>query len=102
MIGVPLPVERILKAAPGLAKTLAFSPRAFDGLTRAIMTTNTRPKRAAATCRIAGKTVHVAGCAKGAGMIHPALATMIVGKMRTDLPRQRRDVVTDRRPEIGR
>ena len=77
VIGVPLPVERILKAAPGLAKTLAFSPRAFDGLTRAIMTTDTRPKRATATCRIGGKTARVAGCAKGAGMIHPNMATML-------------------------
>ncbi len=81
VIGVPLPVERILKAVPGLAKSLAFSPGAFDGLTRAIMTTDTRPKRAAASCRIGGtkggKTVRVAGCAKGAGMIHPNMATML-------------------------
>jgi glutamate N-acetyltransferase / amino-acid N-acetyltransferase len=77
VIGVPLPVERILKAAPGLAASIASSPHAFDGLTRAIMTTDTRPKRAAASCRIGGKTVRVAGCAKGAGMIHPNMATML-------------------------
>jgi len=77
VIGVPLPVERILKVAPGLAAALEFSPRAFDGLTRAIMTTDTRPKRAAANCSIGGKTVRVAGCAKGAGMIHPNMATML-------------------------
>jgi len=77
VIGVPLPVERILKAAPGLAAALEFSPRAFDGLTRAIMTTDTRPKRAAASCSIGGQTVRVAGCAKGAGMIHPNMATML-------------------------
>jgi glutamate N-acetyltransferase/amino-acid N-acetyltransferase len=81
VIGVPLPVERILKAAPDLAETLDSSPRAFDGLTRAIMTTDTRPKRAAASCRIGpnkwGRTVRVAGCAKGAGMIHPNMATML-------------------------
>jgi glutamate N-acetyltransferase/amino-acid N-acetyltransferase len=77
VIGVPLPVERILKAAPGLAAALEFSPRAFDGLTRAIMTTDTRPKRAAASCSIGGRTVRVAGCAKGAGMIHPNMATML-------------------------
>ena len=51
VIGVPLPVERILKAAPGLAEALESSPRAFDGLTRAIMTTDTRPKRTAANPR---------------------------------------------------
>src|ERR1700722_16918578 len=77
VIGVPLAVERILKAAPGLAESLELSPRAFDGLTRAIMTTDTRPKRAAASCRIGGHTVRVAGCAKGAGMIHPNMATML-------------------------
>src|SRR6202158_5174377 len=77
VIGVPLPVERILRAAPGLAQSLACSPRACDGLPRAIMTTATRPKRAAASCRIGGKTVRVAGCAKGAGMIHPNMATML-------------------------
>jgi glutamate N-acetyltransferase/amino-acid N-acetyltransferase len=77
VIGVPLPVERILKAAPGLAGALESSPRAFDGLTRAIMTTDTRPKWATASCRIGGRTVRVAGCAKGAGMIHPNMATML-------------------------
>jgi glutamate N-acetyltransferase/amino-acid N-acetyltransferase len=77
VIGVPLPVEKILKAAPGLAKSLASSASAFDGLNRAIMTTDTVPKRAAASARIGGKTVRVAGCAKGAGMIHPNMATML-------------------------
>jgi glutamate N-acetyltransferase/amino-acid N-acetyltransferase len=77
VIGVPLPVERILKAAPALAKSLASSPHAFDGLSRAIMTTDTRPKRAVARCRIDAKTVRIAGCAKGAGMIHPNMATML-------------------------
>src|ERR1700688_2348410 len=33
VIGVPLPVERILKAAPSLARSLASTPHAFDGLT---------------------------------------------------------------------
>jgi glutamate N-acetyltransferase/amino-acid N-acetyltransferase len=77
VIGVPFPVGRILKAAPGLAEALESSPRGFDGLTRAIMTTDTRPKWAAASCRIGGRTIRVAGCAKGAGMIHPNMATML-------------------------
>jgi glutamate N-acetyltransferase / amino-acid N-acetyltransferase len=77
VIGVPLPVERILNAAPELASALEFSVRAFDGLTRAIMTTDTRPKWAAAGCSIGGKSVRIAGCAKGAGMIHPNMATML-------------------------
>jgi glutamate N-acetyltransferase/amino-acid N-acetyltransferase len=77
VIGVPLRVELILSAAPGLAKSLKATPKAFDGLTRAIMTTDTRPKRATASCTIGGKNVRVAGCAKGAGMIHPNMATML-------------------------
>jgi glutamate N-acetyltransferase/amino-acid N-acetyltransferase len=81
VIGIQLPVERILKAAPDLAESLAATPHAFDGLSYAIMTTDTRPKRAAASCRIGGskggKTVRIVGCAKGAGMIHPNMATML-------------------------
>ena len=77
VIGVPLRVERILDAAPELAAALEPSAKAFDGVTRAIMTTDTRPKQAAATCSIGGKAVRVAGCAKGAGMIHPNMATML-------------------------
>ncbi|MGH7935767.1 MAG: bifunctional glutamate N-acetyltransferase/amino-acid acetyltransferase ArgJ, partial [Chthoniobacterales bacterium] len=77
VIGVPLPVERILGAAPDLANSLELSPKAFDELARAIMTTDTRPKQVTATCVLGGKTVHVAGCAKGAGMIHPNMATML-------------------------
>jgi glutamate N-acetyltransferase/amino-acid N-acetyltransferase len=77
VIGIPLPVERILKAVPDLVESLAATPFAFDGLTRAIMTTDTVPKRAAASCRIRGKTIRIAGCAKGAGMIHPNMATML-------------------------
>jgi glutamate N-acetyltransferase/amino-acid N-acetyltransferase len=77
VIGIQLPSEKILKAAPGLAESLAATPHAFDGLSRAIMTTDTRPKRAAASCRIGGKAVRIIGCAKGAGMIHPNMATML-------------------------
>jgi glutamate N-acetyltransferase/amino-acid N-acetyltransferase len=77
VIGVPLPVERVLKAVPDLAESLASTPHAFDGLSYAIMTTDTRPKRAAASCRIGKKTVRIIGCAKGAGMIHPNMATML-------------------------
>src|SRR5579864_3263752 len=77
VIGIQLAVERILKAAPDLAESLASTPHAFEGLSYAIMTTDTRPKRAAASCRIGKKTVRIIGCAKGAGMIHPNMATML-------------------------
>lgn len=77
VIGMKLPVERIRKAVPALTKAATRSAAAFDSFTRAIMTTDTRPKWAAARCRLGGKTVRLLGCTKGAGMIHPNLATML-------------------------
>ena len=77
MIGVPLAVERITDALPALVRSRVGKAEAFDEFARAILTTDTRPKQAWATCRIGGKTVRVAGCAKGAGMIHPQMATML-------------------------
>jgi glutamate N-acetyltransferase/amino-acid N-acetyltransferase len=77
VIGVPLRVEKILRAVPRLVRTRRAGAGAFVQLTRAIMTTDTRPKWAAARFRIGGKTVRLLGCAKGAGMIHPRLATML-------------------------
>jgi glutamate N-acetyltransferase / amino-acid N-acetyltransferase len=77
VIGVPLRVERILRAVPRLVRTRRADARAFALFTRAIMTTDTRPKWAAAKCRIGGKQVRILGCCKGAGMIHPNMATML-------------------------
>lgn len=77
VIGVPLRVEKILAALPRLRESLAATPQAFASVTRAIMTTDVRPKWAAASCRIGGRTVRLLGCAKGAGMIHPQMATML-------------------------
>jgi glutamate N-acetyltransferase/amino-acid N-acetyltransferase len=51
--------------------------RAFGGLTSSIKTTDNRPKWAASSCRIGGRPMHLVGCAKGAGMIHPNMATML-------------------------
>ncbi|HXN65592.1 MAG TPA: bifunctional glutamate N-acetyltransferase/amino-acid acetyltransferase ArgJ [Candidatus Acidoferrales bacterium] len=77
VIGIPLPVEKILSALPELTKSAVALPVNYDGLTQAILTTDTRPKWAAAQCRIGGKQVRLLGCAKGAGMIHPNMATML-------------------------
>jgi glutamate N-acetyltransferase/amino-acid N-acetyltransferase len=77
VIGVTLPVEKILAALPELKRTSAEASGNYDSFTQAIMTTDTRPKWAAASCRIGGKTVRLLGCAKGAGMIHPNMATML-------------------------
>lgn len=77
VIGLPLRVEHILRAVPSLAASRSTRPESFAQFTRAIMTTDTRPKFAAASCRIGGKQVRFLGCAKGAGMIHPNMATML-------------------------
>jgi glutamate N-acetyltransferase / amino-acid N-acetyltransferase len=77
VIGLPLPVEKIVAALPELSRTAAPEAANYDAFTHSIMTTDTRPKWAAATCHIGGKTVRLIGCAKGAGMIHPNLATML-------------------------
>jgi glutamate N-acetyltransferase/amino-acid N-acetyltransferase len=66
------------KVANGIAQ---FAPatwtRDANLASRAIMTTDTKPKTSSATGVIAGHTVTVAGMAKGAGMIHPGMATML-------------------------
>ncbi|HUO34259.1 MAG TPA: bifunctional glutamate N-acetyltransferase/amino-acid acetyltransferase ArgJ [Candidatus Acidoferrum sp.] len=77
VIGVPLRVEKILRAIPGVVKARRQEASAFEQFARAIMTTDTRPKWSAARCRIGGKTIRIIGCAKGSGMIEPHMATML-------------------------
>ena len=77
VIGLPLRVEKILKAVPDLVRARSGKAEAFAQFTRAIMTTDTRPKWAAANCRIGRKMVRILGCCKGAGMIQPNMATML-------------------------
>src|SRR6202795_380453 len=77
VIGVPLAVEKILRSLPKLARNRRPSARSFAELSLAICTTDTRPKTAGASFKMAGKRVHLVGCAKGAGMIHPNLATTL-------------------------
>jgi glutamate N-acetyltransferase/amino-acid N-acetyltransferase len=77
VIGVQLPVEKILRALPMLARNRRASARSFAELSLAICTTDTRPKTASASFRMSGKRIHLIGCAKGAGMIHPNMATTL-------------------------
>jgi glutamate N-acetyltransferase/amino-acid N-acetyltransferase len=78
IIGVPLPVDKIVSRLPELMAARQATKQGVAQFARAIMTTDTRPKLACATLH-AGKTVvNVLGIAKGAGMIHPQLATMLV------------------------
>ncbi len=76
VIGEPLPHERITAALDGLVDGLADD--ALPEAARAIMTTDTFPKGAAASAVIGDTTVQIAGIAKGSGMIAPDMATMLV------------------------
>jgi glutamate N-acetyltransferase / amino-acid N-acetyltransferase len=73
IIGVPLPVQKLTAALPALHAALGSSAAHLGQMAGAIMTTDTRPKTAAADFEVEGVTVRVAGIAKGAGMIHPQL-----------------------------
>ena len=71
----PLPVERLIAALPA-AEAAAREEGWFDAA-RAIMTTDTVPKGASRRVTIDGASITVSGIAKGAGMIHPDMATML-------------------------
>ncbi len=88
VIGVPLPVEKILRALPGVARNRRPSARSFAEFSLAICTTDTRPKTASTWFSMARKRIHFVGCAKGAGMIHPNMATTLafVATRREDFP----------------
>ena len=83
VIGRPLPMDRLLDGMKRAAAALGDSPENAMDAARAIMTTDTRPKQAAAQVRIGGKTVTVGGMVKGSGMIEPNMATML-GFIATD------------------
>ena len=73
VIGVPLPVERIMKAVKGIG----LRPGEWGDVAKAIMTTDTKPKSIGVDVPLSSGTVHLRGVAKGAGMIHPNMATML-------------------------
>ena len=76
VIGEPLPHEKVTAILKSLGETLG--PDGLDDAARAIMTTDTFPKGASRQIVIDGKTVSIAGIAKGSGMIAPDMATMLV------------------------
>lgn len=76
VIGMPLEIEPIASGMDSLVKGLNK-----NGNTQAvlgIMTTDTKPKEVAVEFTIGGKTCRIGGIAKGSGMIHPNMATMLV------------------------
>jgi len=74
VIGQPLPTDVITRAVPALAGALSTNSQ---DAAEAIMTTDTFCKSAAVRCVIGGKRVTIGGIAKGSGMIHPNMATML-------------------------
>ena len=76
VIGAPLPGDRIIQALPQLVAGL--SPDGLGEAARAIMTTDTRPKASLVQGSIDGRKFTLAGIAKGSGMIHPDMATLLV------------------------
>ena len=75
VIGQPLDITPIQAGIPALVQGLGpHSEQAADG----IMTTDTRKKEIAVSFHIGGKECRIGGIAKGSGMIHPNMATMLV------------------------
>ena len=75
VIGQVLPIEPIEETAPLLASSITGDGSSLAA--KAIMTTDTVVKEAAAEFEIGGKTVHLGGICKGSGMIHPNMCTML-------------------------
>ena len=77
VIGMQLPMDTMVAGINALPSMLADTQEAGTQAAEAIMTTDTRSKQVAVTVDIKGKKVTVGGMCKGAGMIHPNMATML-------------------------
>jgi glutamate N-acetyltransferase/amino-acid N-acetyltransferase len=75
VIGTPMPMERILPSLPALTENVGRS--SFEGVAKAIMTTDTFPKIVTKRIRTGNTTGTLSGICKGAGMIAPNMATML-------------------------
>jgi len=73
IIGVPLPVEKLIAAVPAAAAALGNAPAHAKDFATAILTTDTKLKVASESITFGDKTVNLWGCCKGAGMIGPDL-----------------------------
>ncbi len=74
VVGERLPMDHI---AEGITEAAANLDREGSGFAEAILTTDTRIKQAAIEVEVEGKVVTVGGTAKGSGMIHPNMGTML-------------------------
>lgn len=84
VIGVLLPIETVTNGIKKLYPSLDAKKESADLAAKSIMTTDTFKKEVCIQLEIDGKTVTIAGIAKGSGMIHPNMATML-GFITTDV-----------------
>ncbi|MDD6157704.1 MAG: bifunctional ornithine acetyltransferase/N-acetylglutamate synthase [Lachnospiraceae bacterium] len=77
VIGMQLPVDKLVAGVESMSKTLEESAAAGTAASKAIMTTDTVNKEIAVTFSVGGKMVTLGGMAKGSGMIHPNMCTML-------------------------
>jgi glutamate N-acetyltransferase/amino-acid N-acetyltransferase len=77
VIGVPIPIDTLLAGYAPLVSALAADQAAGDAAARAILTTDLVDKQIALEAELGGRRVRIGGMAKGSGMIHPNMATML-------------------------
>jgi glutamate N-acetyltransferase/amino-acid N-acetyltransferase len=73
-IGVNLPMPQVHRGIAQAIASLEANPSGADAAAEAIMTSDTRPKQIAVARQVGGKTVHIGGICKGAGMIQPGMS----------------------------
>ena len=78
VIGQPLDIEPVKKGIPELVKNLSADPNGSNSACEGIMTTDTVKKEIAVEFEISGKICKIGAIAKGSGMIHPNMATMLI------------------------
>ena len=102
VIGVPLPIDAIENGMDALADSLTDGQAGHAAALDAIMTTDTRRKEVSVEIEIGGVPVRIGGMAKGAGMIHPNMATMLCF-LTTDaaIPRETLDMLLRRATRLS-
>src|SRR5262249_1567938 len=84
VIGVPLPIEKIISGIKEWSSSVSSLEKSGHDAAEAIMTTDTFAKEFSLEVEIGGKIVTIGGMAKGSGMIHPNMATLL-GFITTDV-----------------
>lgn len=77
VIGMQIPMDRVKEGILKLAESKSADPESGTAAAQAIMTTDTEKKEAAVTFKIGETTVTIGAMAKGSGMIHPNMCTML-------------------------